>query len=61
MLSTFVMSSFWHGIELGYHLFFFALFINALAAKLIEKTKLAKAIVNLVPWKILIVPLILWN
>ena len=41
MLVSFAMSSIWHGIEVGYHLFFLSLFINALAAKLITQSKLA--------------------
>ena len=61
MLVSFAMSSIWHGIEIGYHFFFIALFINALAAKLIVESKLAHAVVKVVPWPILYPCLFAWN
>ena len=61
MVSAFVVSSIWHGIELGYAVFFGTLFVNALAAKMIERTKLAHAVMKAVPWRILVVPIWIWN
>ena len=61
MVSAFVVSSLWHGIELGYAVFFGSLFMNAFAAKMIERTTLAKFVVKIIPWKVLVVFMWLWN
>lgn len=61
MVCGFLVSSFWHGIELGYIFFFGTLFLNALAAKLIAQTTLAAAVVKAVPWNVLYGPLWIWN
>ena len=61
MISAFIASSFFHGIELGYSFFFATLFLNSVAAKLIEQSTLAHAVMRVVPWKVLFVPLWIWN
>ena len=59
--ATFIFSAVWHGIDLGYFAFFIFLCFNALIAKLFSKTKVAAAIMKVVPWPVLIVPIWIWN
>ena len=61
MLSSFAMSSIWHGTEPGYHFFFTTLALNALATKLIESSTLAAAITKVIPMSFLSVPMWWWN
>ena len=57
----FVFSAIWHGPELGYSVFFYTLLLNALIGKFFEKTKVAKAVMDAVPWPVLFIPLWIWN
>ena len=61
MLAVFIASAVWHGPEAGFSVFFFTLFMNAIIAKFFEKTMLAQAIMVIVPWPVLLVPLWIWN
>jgi len=41
MLAVFIGSAVWHGPELGFAVFFYTLFMNAIIAKFFEKTVVA--------------------